>query len=300
MSEALDQTPGFLRERVTSRKAARSPRPYLAVLALGALGFLAAAFLILRVTAVPFPFDPAAIDLSVRLRPPSLLHWLGTDALGRDVLTRMLHGTYVSLAVGLIAVTVELIVGILLGGVAGYFRGAIDTVVMRVIDAVMAFPAFFLVLSAVALIGPSVWNVMIVIGLVGWTRTARLVRAEFLTLRETGYVAAARMLGQKDSVIMRRHIFPNAAAPILVTAVLGIPEAILLEAGLSFLGFGVQPPAATWGNIIADAKPYLLDAWWLIIFPGAAIFSTALAFYQIAEWLRRPGGYTGRIRPRSR
>jgi peptide/nickel transport system permease protein len=212
----------------------------------------------------------------------------------------MLHGTYVSLAVGLIAVTVELIVGILLGGVAGYFRGAIDTVVMRVIDAVMAFPAFFLVLSAVALIGPSVWNVMIVIGLVGWTRTARLVRAEFLTLRETGYVAAARMLGQKDSVIMRRHIFPNAAAPILVTAVLGIPEAILLEAGLSFLGFGVQPPAATWGNIIADAKPYLLDAWWLIIFPGAAIFLTALAFYQIAEWLRRPGGYTGRIRPRSR
>jgi peptide/nickel transport system permease protein len=184
--------------------------------------------------------------------------------------------------------------------VAGYFRGAIDTVVMRVIDAVMAFPAFFLVLSAVALIGPSVWNVMIVIGLVGWTRTARLVRAEFLTLRETGYVAAARMLGQKDSVIMRRHIFPNAAAPILVTAVLGIPEAILLEAGLSFLGFGVQPPAATWGNIIADAKPYLLDAWWLIIFPGAAIFLTALAFYQIAEWLRRPGGYTGRIRPRSR
>jgi peptide/nickel transport system permease protein len=241
-----------------------------------------------------------ASKVSVRLRPPSLLHWLGTDALGRDVLTRMLHGTYVSLAVGLIAVTVELIVGILLGGVAGYFRGAIDTVVMRVIDAVMAFPAFFLVLSAVALIGPSVWNVMIVIGLVGWTRTARLVRAEFLTLRETGYVAAARMLGQKDSVIMRRHIFPNAAAPILVTAVLGIPEAILLEAGLSFLGFGVQPPAATWGNIIADAKPYLLDAWWLIIFPGAAIFLTALAFYQIAEWLRRPGGYTGRIRPRSR
>jgi peptide/nickel transport system permease protein len=261
--------------------------PYLAVLCVTVLAVIAVIFLILRATGVAFPSDPAAIDLAAKLRPPSAGHWLGSDPLGRDVLTRMLHGTYVSLAVGIVAVALELFVGISVGAVAGYFRGALDAILMRIVDAVMAFPPFFLVLTAVALIGPSVWNVMIVIGLVGWTRTARLVRAEFLTLREMGYVAAAKALGQKNRTIMWRHILPNAAAPILVIGVLGIPEAILLEAGLSFLGFGVQPPAPTWGNIIADGKPYLLDAWWLILFPGLAIFVTALAFYPIAEWLRR-------------
>jgi peptide/nickel transport system permease protein len=285
MSAAMESSGGLVVARA-DRKKARPRFPGAAFVALISLTLLALTFLILRFTGVAFPADPAGLDLGVRLRPPSAAHWLGTDTLGRDVLTRMLHGTYVSLAVGLVAVTVELIVGIFIGGIAGYFRGAIDATLMRLVDAVMAFPAFFLVLTAVALIGPSVWNVMIVIGLVGWTRTARLVRAEFLSLRESGYVAAARALGQRNRVIMWRHIFPNAAAPIFVTAVLGIPEAILLEAGLSFLGFGVQPPAATWGNIIADAKPYLLDAWWLILFPGIAIFLTALSFYPIAEWLR--------------
>ena len=158
---------------------------------------------------------------------------------------------------------------------------------MRVVDAILCFPTFFLILTAVALLGPNIVNIIVVIGLVSWTGTARLVRAEFLTLRESEYVRAARALGQRSLLIIFRHILPNAAAPIIVTAVLGIPEAILTEASLSFLGFGVQPPQATWGNIITDGKTYLLDAWWLIVFPGMAIFIAALSFYLAGDALRQ-------------
>ncbi len=157
----------------------------------------------------------------------------------------------------------------------------------RIVDAIMCFPSFFLILTVVALLGPSIVNIIVVIGLVSWTGTARLVRAEFLTLRESEYVRAARSLGQRGYRIITRHILPNAAAPIFVTAVLGIPEAILTEAGLSYLGFGVQPPQATWGNIITDGKVYILDAWWLIVFPGIAIFITALSFYLLGDSLRQ-------------
>jgi peptide/nickel transport system permease protein len=234
-----------------------------------------------------FPYDPNATDLALKLKPPTLAHWLGTDNLGRDVFSRMLNGSYISLTVGFIAVAVSLLIGITVGAVSGYFGGWVDNVIMRVVDAILCFPTFFLILTAVALLGPNIINIIVVIGLVSWTGTARLVRAEFLTLRETEYVRAARALGQRALLIIFRHILPNAAAPIIVTAVLGIPEAILTEASLSFLGFGVQPPQATWGNIITDGKTYLLDAWWLIVFPGLAIFVAALSFYLAGDALRQ-------------
>ena len=236
---------------------------------------------------VYFPNDPNSTDLALKLKPPTLTHWLGTDNLGRDVFSRMLNGSYISLTVGFIAVAVSLFIGVTVGAISGYFGGWVDNVIMRVVDAILCFPTFFLILTAVALLGPNIINIIVVIGLVSWTGTARLVRAEFLTLRESEYVRAARALGQRSLLIIFRHILPNAAAPIIVTAVLGIPEAILTEASLSFLGFGVQPPQATWGNIITDGKTYLLDAWWLIVFPGLAIFVAALSFYLAGDALRQ-------------
>jgi peptide/nickel transport system permease protein len=236
---------------------------------------------------VYFPYDPNDTNLALKLKPPSLEHWLGTDNLGRDVFSRMLNGSYISLTVGFIAVAVSLLIGVTIGAISGYLGGWVDNVIMRVVDAILCFPTFFLILTAVALLGPNILNIIAVIGLVSWTGTARLVRAEFLTLSESEYVRAARTLGQRSLLIIFRHILPNAAAPIIVTAVLGIPEAILTEASLSFLGFGVQPPQATWGNIISDGKTYLLDAWWLIVFPGLAIFVAALSFYLAGDALRQ-------------
>lgn len=233
------------------------------------------------------PFDPNATNLEAKLLPPGGEHWLGTDNLGRDVFSRILQGSYISLSVGFIAVFVSLSIGVVVGAVSGYLGGWVDNVLMRAVDAIMCFPSFFLILTVVAMLGPNIVNVIVVIGLVSWTGTARLVRAEFLTLRETEYVRAARCLGQGNWKIIFRHILPNAAAPIFVTAVLGVPDAILAEAGLSYLGFGVQPPQATWGNIITDGKVYILDAWWLIVFPGLAIFLSALGFYLVGDSLRQ-------------
>lgn len=264
----------------------------VALLALGVilfLTFVAITTLILSWLKLPWPMNPNATDLSQKLLPPSQLHWFGTDHLGRDIFSRMLHGTHISLIVGFTAVIVSLSIGVLVGAIAGYCGGKVDQCLMRLVDAFLCFPTFFLILTAVALLGPSLLNVVIVIGLVSWTGTARLVRGEFLTLREAQYIQAVRILGQKSSIIILKHILPNAAGVILITAILGIPEAILAEAGLSFLGFGVQPPQATWGNIIADGKVYLLEAWWLILFPGFAIFTTALSFYLVGDSLREAG-----------
>lgn len=247
---------------------------------------VAVVFLLIQLSGIEWPYGPNDPQLADKLKPPSLSHPLGTDNLGRDVLSRLLHGTYISLTVGFLAVGVSLTIGVLVGAIAGYFGKWADNIIMRVVDAIMCFPSFFLILTVIALLGPSIWNVIIVIGLVSWTGTARLVRAEFLSLREMEYVRAANALGQSNTIIIFRHILPNALAPVFVTAVLGVSGAILTEAGLSFLGFGVQPPQASWGNIIADGKSYILDAWWLIMFPGIAIFITTLAFYLTGEGLR--------------
>lgn len=233
-----------------------------------------------------FPYDPNATDVTTKLEGPSLRHPFGTDQLGRDVLTRMLHGARISLTVGFVAVGIAITIGMLMGSVAGFFGGWTDIVLMRFVDTVMAFPSFFLILTVVALLKPSFWNVMVVIGLTGWTGTARFVRAEFLSLKERDFVQAAHAIGVKSRRIIFFHMLPNALAPVLVAATLGIAGAILTESGLSFLGFGVQPPQPTWGNILTEGRLYIFDAWWLTVFPGLAILITVLAFNLFGEGLR--------------
>jgi peptide/nickel transport system permease protein len=287
VSAAIDPIPGEARQ--TSRWKKRflaNPITRISLLLIIIIAFLAGFTGLLSAFGHQWPCDPNLTNLEQKLLPPSLHHWLGTDNLGRDVLSRMLHGALISLTVGLVAVGVSLGMGMIIGAISGYFGGLTDQILMRSVDALLCFPTFFLILTAVALLGPSLLNIVVVIGLVSWTGTARLVRGEFLTLREAEYVKGARILGQSSWKIITRHILPNAAAPIFVTAVLGIPDAILTEAGLSFLGFGVQPPQATWGNIIADSKTYILDAWWLILFPGLAILIASLSFYLAGDALR--------------
>ncbi len=232
------------------------------------------------------PYDPGKTDVSLKLKPPSFQHYLGTDQLGRDVFSRMLYGSQISLSVGFVAVGISILIGILVGAMAGYKGGWVDSLLMRFVDIMLSFPSFFLILTVVAILRPNIYNVMIVIGITSWEGTARFVRAEFLSLRERDYVQAARALGVKDRRIIFRHILPNALAPVFVTASLGVASAILVEAGLSFLGFGVQPPAPSWGNILTEGRTYIFDAWWLTVFPGLAILITVLSFNLFGEGLR--------------
>ena len=329
--------------------------------------FTALGGLILTSGANPF-FDPALIRLQEKLRPPLskpvlenlqpneipafTIYLLGTDDLGRDVFARMLQGAWVSLTVGFVAVGISVLIGICLGGIAGYFgqrhirvdhllwvlflmigmvllatelayAGAIlilcttafalyrirkktplkkqqtawkrvlqkntlsvDTLVMRFVDIMLCFPSFFLILTVVALLPASIYNIMIVIGLTSWMGATRFVRAEFLSLREQDFVAAAKALGLSNFRIIFRHMMPNAIAPVLVSATIGIATAILTEAGLSFLGFGVPPPHATWGNILSDGKRFIFDAPWLTFIPGFAILMVVLSFNLFGEGLR--------------
>lgn len=310
--------------------------------------------------------DPSVVRLPEKLRPPLArpnieallpeeiptlgIYLFGTDNLGRDVFSRMLQGAWVSLTVGFVAVGIAVLIGIILGGIAGYFgqhhirtdhifeamafflgtalvftghiyggflvfllcmgwmlasRGMagkgdgsfwlrllqrkailIDTLIMRVVDIMLCFPSFFLILTVVALLPASIYNIMVVIGLTSWMGTTRFVRAEFLSLREQDFVTAARALGVGNFRIIFRHMMPNAIAPVLVSATIGIATAILTEAGLSFLGFGVPPPHATWGNILSDGKRFIFDAPWLTFIPGFAILIVVLSFNLFGEGLR--------------
>jgi peptide/nickel transport system permease protein len=305
-------------------------------------------------------FDPAVVRLQEKLRPPlsfpqvevlkpgevpSLgIYLLGTDDLGRDVFARMLQGAWVSLTVGFVAVGISIVVGIFMGGIAGYYGQAhigaghilaalpaaagvgllatarplwgavllaagialaaflsrarpgsgplalralsVDTLIMRLVDIMLCFPGFFLILTVVALLPASIYNIMIVIGLTSWMGTTRFIRAEFLSLREQDFVTAAKALGVGNFRIIFRHMIPNAIAPVLVSATIGIAGAILTEAGLSFLGFGVPPPHATWGNILSDGKGFIFDAPWLTFIPGIAILVVVLSFNLFGEGLR--------------
>jgi len=232
------------------------------------------------------PYDPGETEVSLKLKSPSPQHYMGTDQLGRDVFSRMLHGAKVSLSVGFVAVAISIFIGILVGAIVGYYGGWVDSFLMRFVDIMLCFPSFFLILTVVALLGPSLFKVMVVIGITSWMGTSRFVRAEFLSLRERDFVQAAKALGVKDHRIIFRHILPNALAPVFVTATLDVATAILVEAGLSFLGFGVQPPAPSWGNILTDGRAYIFDAWWLTLFPGLAILITVLSFNLLGEGLR--------------
>ncbi|MCD6404796.1 MAG: ABC transporter permease [Planctomycetes bacterium] len=235
----------------------------------------------------PLPVGPSHTDIFNRLDHPSRRHLMGTDDLGRDVLARMIWGGRISLSVGFVAVGIAVIIGIIFGSIAGYFGGAADLVISRVIEVVICFPTFFLLLTIIALVARmSIFYLMLAIGIVGWTGIARLVRGEFLRLREQDFVVAARALGVPARRIIFRHILPNAIAPVLVSATFGIAGAILTESGLSFLGFGVPPPTASWGSILSLARQYVYQAWWLTAFPGAAIFFSILCYNLIGEGLR--------------
>jgi peptide/nickel transport system permease protein len=255
-------------------------------LAMAGAAVVVAIFLMAVLAPLLSPYEPGATEVSAKFIPPSAHHLLGTDQLGRDVLSRMLWGSQVSLSVGFIAVSISLVIGIIVGAAAGFYGGLADSVLMRFVDIMMCFPAFFLILTIVALLGPSIINVMVVIGATSWMGTARFVRAEFLSLRGRDFVTAARALGAGDRRIIFRHMLPNSLAPVFVSATLDVATAILIEAGLSFLGFGVQPPRPSWGNILTEGRLYIFDAWWLTIFPGLAILLTVLAFNLFGEGLR--------------
>lgn len=232
------------------------------------------------------PYAPDDLDAYHVLLPPSSSHWLGTDELGRDVLTRIIYGARISLKVGFIAVGIATLIGTAAGLIAGYFGSWIDHLLMRLVDIMLCFPTFFLILAVIAMLEPSIWYIMIVIGLTGWMGVARLVRAEVLSLRERDFILAARGLGASDLRIICRHILPNALSPVLVAATLGVAGAILTESALSFLGIGVQPPIPSWGNMLTAGKDYLEFAWWLSLFPGLAILITVIAYNLVGEGLR--------------
>jgi peptide/nickel transport system permease protein len=232
------------------------------------------------------PYDPNRIDLKQVLMPPSPAHLLGTDTLGRDVLSRIIFGSRVSLLVGFVAVGIATLIGLLVGSLAGYYGGLVDQVLMRLVDLMLCFPTFFLILAVIALLEPSIWIIMAVIGLTAWMGVARLVRAEFLSLREREFVMAARALGASDARLILRHLLPNALAPVMVSATLGVAGAILTESTLSFLGLGVQPPTPSWGNILTAGQANIEIAWWLSLFPGLAILITVMSYNLLGEGIR--------------
>ncbi len=232
------------------------------------------------------PYDPNAIDLKQVLMPPSGDHPFGTDPLGRDVFSRMIWGAGISLKVGFVATGIAILIGTLLGSLAGYYGRWVDTVIMRFVDIMLCFPTFFLILAVIAFLEPSIWNIMIVIGLTGWMGVTRLVRADFITLKERDFVQAARGIGAGDFRIIFLQILPNAMASVLVTATLGVAGAILTESALSFLGIGVQPPTPSWGNILTAGKDNIDIAWWLSFYPGLAILITVLGYNLLGEGIR--------------
>ena len=232
------------------------------------------------------PHDYKEVNVRAILAPPGSGHIFGTDELGRDVLSRMMYGSRISLAVGFVAVGIATLIGILLGAVSGYYGRWIDSCLMRLVDIMLCIPSFFLILAVIAFIGQSIWNIMAIIGLTSWMGVSRLVRAEFLSLKEREFVLAARASGAGDLRIIFSQILPNAMAPVFVSAILGIAAAVLIESSLSFLGLGVQPPLPSWGNILTSGKDNMETAWWLSVFPGCAILITVLGYNLLGEGLQ--------------
>jgi len=255
-------------------------------LAMSGACVVAALFVVSLLADLIVPFEPNSINAWAVLSPPSWQHWFGTDELGRDVLSRIIFGARISLKVGFVAVGIAVSIGTVVGLVSGYYSGLVDATLMRFVDIMLCFPAFFLILAVITVREPSIWNIMIVIGLTGWMGVARLVRAETLSIREMDYITAARCIGCSDARIIFRHILPNAMSPVLVSASLGVAGAILTESALSFLGIGVLPPTPSWGNILTSGKDYIEFAWWLSLFPGLSILITVLAYNLLGEGIR--------------
>jgi peptide/nickel transport system permease protein len=259
-------------------------RPFLTV----GVVFLTFFILIALFAPVLAPFGRDDIDLDNIEMAPSATHLLGTDELGRDVLSRLLYGAQVSLGVGFIATLLQVCFGVLMGSVSGYYGGWIDTAIMRVVDIIMCFPFFVIAISIAAILGPSARNVVIIITILQWTNIARIVRGEILVLRKKDFIESARALGLRPGEIIRKHILPNTFAPIIVYSTLGVANAILLEAGLSFLGMGVRQPQPSWGNMLSAAQSMsvLQSEWWLWIPPGLFVFLTVLSINFVGDGLR--------------
>lgn len=233
----------------------------------------------------PVPYRQTSVDLFAPLEPPSRKHWFGTDKLGRDVMAGMIHGSRISLSIGFVAVGIAVIIGIVLGALAGYFGSWIDIAISRLFEIMLSIPTFFLLITVAAIFPPSIFLTMIIIGLTSWVGIARFTRSEFLRIRSLDYVTAAISIGVSNRKVMFQHILPNALAPVIVSVVLGIAGAILVESSLSFLGIGVPAELVTWGSILNEASGATF-AWWLAVFPGLAIFITVLAYYLVGEGLR--------------
>ncbi len=238
------------------------------------------------------PHDPIKTDLTQRFLPPSWSeggssdHLLGTDQLGRDLLSRIIFGSRISLVIGLSAVVIASTIGITLGLISGYFGGIYDTIIMRVVDTIIAIPKVMLYLAVFAAFGSSLWVMIGVLGALRWTTYARVVRGEVLSVRTREYVEAARALGQNRFIILFRHILPNVLASAIVIATLEVASIIIVESGMSFLGLGVQPPTVTWGRMLADGRQYVASAWWIATFPGLAITASVLGIIFLGDWLR--------------
>ncbi len=258
-------------------------------------GTVVVAIILLATVLAPLsPYDPNHSDLPNRLKPPTLEHPMGTDDLGRDLLTRVLFGGRVSMAVGVLAMSFALLLGTLVGGTAGYYGGTVDTVLMRIVDFLMCFPGLFVLIllttllrnAPVSFLSEGIWPIVFVIAFLAWMQVARLVRSSFLSIREKEFIEAARCIGATDSRIMWLHILPNSVGPIIVIGTLRVAFSIVTEAGLSFLGFGVQPPTPTWGNMLRNAQSLMLQAPWVAIFPGLMIFITVIGINYIGDGLR--------------
>jgi peptide/nickel transport system permease protein len=258
---------------------------------LGALGFLAALVVVALLAPVLAPHPPGRVAMGKRLTPPvfsggTWAHPLGTDSLGQDLLSRTMFGARVSLLVGVCAVLLSGTMGVTLGLISGYRGGWLDDVIMRIAEIQLAFPAILLYIAAMATLGPGLWKIILVIGVVGWVSYARIERGVVLAVREQEYVTAARAMGAPVSLILRRHILPNTMAPIIVVASFSLATTVITEASLSFLGLGVPPSVPSWGSLLSDGRDYLRQAWWITTFPGLAIMATVLAINLIGDWLR--------------
>jgi peptide/nickel transport system permease protein len=252
------------------------------------IGSIIVCLLILVAILAPLisPYDPYEMDMSKRLQSPSKEHWLGTDQFGRDLLTRIIYGSQVSLQVGIISVGIAMTIGVTLGLISGYYGGWIDAVIMRIVDIFLSFPVILLAIAFVAALGPNILNVMIALGLVYWTNYARVVRSSVLAIKEEEFIQAAKTIGASDFRIITLYILPNVFAPIIVVATLGLGTAIVSEATLSFLGLGVQPPKASWGWTLSSGLTFLRDAPYLSIFPGLAIMLSVLGFNLLGDGIR--------------
>ncbi|HET6764989.1 MAG TPA: oligopeptide ABC transporter permease [Longimicrobiaceae bacterium] len=257
-------------------------------LAIAGLTVMIILYVLTLLTPLIAPYPPAEMGqiAGPEAMGPSLHHWFGVDKFGRDILSRVLYGSRISLSIGFIAVAIGITLGTLVGALAGYYGGWVDSLLMRLTDVMLSFPRLVLLIVVIALFESSVGLVVIVLGLTGWMGTARIVRGEVLSLREREFVQAARALGMGDGRIIFKHVIPNTLAPVIVSATLGIGQTILTEASLSFLGLGVRPPTPSWGNMIADGRDALTQAWWISTFPGLAIVFTVIAFNLLGDGLR--------------